>query len=125
MGLIDDTQFHFFHFFPYTALPGNHKDYESLWVDFSNANYDPQTGHDLYHRYLSEMVLADKLGYDGLILNEHHNSQYCMNPAPNLTAAALIPQTTSRSPSRFQSTSAISGHTQSASRGPTDSGPPR
>ena len=68
----------------------------SLWVDFSNANYDPQIGHDLYHRYLSEMVLADKLGYDGLVLNEHHNTQYSMNPAPNLTAAALIPQTKGR-----------------------------
>jgi len=65
-------------------------------VDFSNANYDPQVGHDLYHRYLSEMLLADKLGFDGLVLNEHHNSTYCMNPAPNLTAAALIPQTTGK-----------------------------
>ena len=39
------------------------------------------------------MVLADRLGFDGVVLNEHHNTQYCMNPAPNLTAAALIPQT--------------------------------
>ena len=67
--------------------------YESLWVDFPNSNYDPQTGHALYTRYLSEMVLADRLGFDGLVLNEHHNTQYSMNPAPNLTAAALIPQT--------------------------------
>ena len=70
-------------------------EYESLWVDFPNSNYDPQVGHDLYQRYLSEMVLADELGFDGLILNEHHNTQYSMNPAPNLTAAALIPQTKS------------------------------
>ena len=68
-------------------------DDESLWVDFPNSNYDPKIGHELYNRYLSEMVLADKLGYDGLVLNEHHNTQYSMNPAPNLTAAALIPQT--------------------------------
>ncbi len=93
MGLVDEAEFHFFHFFPYTDLPGDHRRYESLWVDFSNANYDPQVGHDLYNRYLSEMVLADRLGYDGLVLNEHHNTQYSMNPAPNLTAAALIPQT--------------------------------
>ena len=53
----------------------------------------PADGHDLYTRYLSEMVLADQLGFDGLVLNEHHNTQYSMNPAPNLTAAALIPQT--------------------------------
>ena len=93
MGLVDDTEFHFFHFFPYADLPDDHRRYESLWVDFSNANYDPQVGHQLYNRYLSEMVLADRLGYDGIVLNEHHNTQYSMNPAPNLTAAALIPQT--------------------------------
>ena len=93
MGLVDEAEFHFFHFFPYADLPDDHRRYESLWVDFSNANYDPQVGHDLYTRYLSEMVLADRLGYDGIVLNEHHNTQYSMNPAPNLTAAALIPQT--------------------------------
>ncbi len=93
MGLVDEAEFHFFHFFPYTVLPDDHGSYPSLWVDFSNSNYDPQTGHDLYTRYLSEMVLADQLGFDGLVLNEHHNTQYSMNPAPNLTAATLIPQT--------------------------------
>jgi len=93
MGLVDDAEFHFFHFFPYTDLPAGHEKHESLWVDFSNANYDPKVGHQLYDRYLSEMVLADRLGYDGIVLNEHHNTQYSMNPAPNLTAAALIPQT--------------------------------
>ena len=93
MGLVDQAEYHFFHFFPYTDLPADHRERASLWVDFSNANYDPTVGHDLYNRYLSEMLLADKLGYDGLVLNEHHNTQYSMNPAPNLTAAALIPQT--------------------------------
>ncbi len=93
MGLVDQAEFHFFHFFPYTDLPADHRERESLWVDFPNTNYDPHVGHDLYNRYLSEMVIADKLGFDGLVLNEHHNTQYSMNPAPNLTAAALIPQT--------------------------------
>jgi alkanesulfonate monooxygenase SsuD/methylene tetrahydromethanopterin reductase-like flavin-dependent oxidoreductase (luciferase family) len=95
MGLVDQAEFHFFHFFPYTDLPPDHREHPSLWVDFPNTNYDPKTGHELYNRYLSEMLLADKLGYDGLVLNEHHNTQYSMNPAPNLTAAALIPQTKS------------------------------
>ncbi len=93
MGLVDEAEFHYFHFFPYTNLPSDHKDRPSLWVDFPNRYYDPRVGNELYSRYLDEMVLADKLGYDGIVLNEHHNTQYCMNPAPNLTAAALIPQT--------------------------------
>ena len=96
MSYADRAEFHYFHFFPYTGLPVDAADKESLWVDYSNSNYDPKAGHELYNRYLSEMLLADKLGFDGLVLNEHHNTQYTMNPAPNLTAAALIPQTTSR-----------------------------
>ena len=93
MSYADRAEFHYFHFFPYTGLPVDAADKESLWVDYSNSNYDPKAGHVLYNRYLDEMVLADKLGYDGIVLNEHHNTQYTMNPAPNLTAAALIPQT--------------------------------
>ena len=64
-----------------------------MWVDFPNRLYDPVKGHALYTRYLSEYVLADKLGFDGLVVNEHHSTAYSMMPACSLIAAALIPQT--------------------------------
>ena len=41
------------HFLPYVYLPENHKEFRSLWVNFSNKYYDPQKGHALYQRYLS------------------------------------------------------------------------
>jgi alkanesulfonate monooxygenase SsuD/methylene tetrahydromethanopterin reductase-like flavin-dependent oxidoreductase (luciferase family) len=94
MSVLDDVRFNFFHFFPYVPLPADHKKYGSLWVDFSNSHYDPAVGHELYQRYIGELVRADKLGFDGMAINEHHNTPYSMNAAPNLTAAALIPQTT-------------------------------
>ena len=90
----DDLQFYTFHFMHYADLPADHKKYDSLWVDFSNKNFDPQKGHALYQRYMSEMVLADRLGYDGLGINEHHNTVYSLNPVVTIMAAALIPQTT-------------------------------
>jgi alkanesulfonate monooxygenase SsuD/methylene tetrahydromethanopterin reductase-like flavin-dependent oxidoreductase (luciferase family) len=90
---LDDLQFYTMHFMPYVHLPPDHKKYESLWVDFSNRFFDPQKGHELYQRYMSEMVLADQLGYDGLVVNEHHNTVYSMMPVCTLMAAALIPQT--------------------------------
>jgi alkanesulfonate monooxygenase SsuD/methylene tetrahydromethanopterin reductase-like flavin-dependent oxidoreductase (luciferase family) len=96
VSVLDELEFLFFHFMPYVPLPADHKRYESLWVDFSNSNFDPAIGHELYQRYWSELLLADRLGYDGILLNEHHNSPYTLNPAPNLTAAAMIPQTTCR-----------------------------
>ncbi len=61
--------------------------------DFPNKFYDPEKGHELYNRYIGELVLADQLGYDGLVVNEHHNTAYSMMPACSLIAATLIPQT--------------------------------
>jgi len=86
------VRFNFMHFMPYVHLPENHKEFRSLWVDFSNKYYDPEKGHVLYERYLSELVLADTLGFDAVVVNEHHNTAYSMMPAPNLIAAAVIPQ---------------------------------
>ena len=86
-------RFNAMHFMPYVHLPENHKGFKSVWVNFPNKFYDPEKGHDLYQRYLSELILADQLGYDAIVVNEHHNSAYSMMPTPNLIAAALIPQT--------------------------------
>jgi len=96
MSVIDDLKFYFFHFMPYVFLPPDyedHKKYPSMWVDFSNRFYDPVKGNQLYRRYLGEMVLADKLGYDGVVVNEHHNSPYSMMASCTLIAAAIVPQT--------------------------------
>jgi alkanesulfonate monooxygenase SsuD/methylene tetrahydromethanopterin reductase-like flavin-dependent oxidoreductase (luciferase family) len=87
------VRFNFMHFLPYVHLPENHKEFKSLWVDFSNKYYDPKRGHALYQRYLSELVLADRLGFDAIVVNEHHNTAYSMMAAPNLIASAIIPQT--------------------------------
>jgi alkanesulfonate monooxygenase SsuD/methylene tetrahydromethanopterin reductase-like flavin-dependent oxidoreductase (luciferase family) len=86
-------RFNAMHFMPYAHLPDNQKDSKSLWVSFSNKHYDPRLGHDLYDRYIRELVLADQLGYDAIVVNEHHNTVYSMMAAPNLIAGALIPQT--------------------------------
>jgi alkanesulfonate monooxygenase SsuD/methylene tetrahydromethanopterin reductase-like flavin-dependent oxidoreductase (luciferase family) len=86
------ARFDFIHFMHYVHLPENQKDFPSLWVDFPNKYFDPEKGYSLYQRYLSELVLADKLGFDAIVVNEHHNTAYSMMPAPNLIAASLIPQ---------------------------------
>ena len=89
----DDLQFYCMHFMPYVYLPEDHAKYDSTWVDFPNKFYDPKKGHELYKRYIGELVLADQLGYDGLVVNEHHSTAYSMMPACSLIAAALINQT--------------------------------
>jgi len=87
------VRFNAMFFMPYIHLPENHKEFKSLWVDFSNKYYDPEKGHELYNRYLQELVLADRLGFDAIVINEHHNTVYSMMATPNLIAAAIIPQT--------------------------------
>ena len=74
MPILPDTKFYAWHFMPYTALPASVGEQGSLWVDFPNSHFDPVVGHGLYQRYMSELVLADRLGFDGVCVNEHHNT---------------------------------------------------
>jgi len=78
MSDANDVQFYYFHFMPYAHYPEDHKKYEATWVNFPNTIYDPEIGHKLYQRYMSEMVLADRLGFDGICVNEHHATSYSM-----------------------------------------------
>src|ERR1700728_414635 len=79
-----------FHLMPYGAvdLDAIAKN-GSAWVTFSNENYDPEKGAGLYHEYLDQMEFADQLGFDGVCLNEHHQTAYGMMPIPGVLAGAL------------------------------------
>src|ERR1700716_990969 len=87
MSVLDRLKFYFMHFMPYPDIvPGRP---QGQWVDIPNAHFDPLKGHQLYKNYLNEFVLADELGFDGLIVNEHHSTFYSMMPACTLMASAL------------------------------------
>ena len=58
-------------------------------LGLSNAEYDPRIGADLYNRYLDEKVYAEEVGFDGLMLNEHHSTPFCMGGVMNVEAAIL------------------------------------
>ena len=79
-----------FHLMPYLHVDldavGRHG---TAWVTFSNSHYDPVKGAELYHDYLDQMEMADRLGFDGVCLNEHHQTPYGMMPIPGLLAGAL------------------------------------
>ena len=62
-------------------------------MTYPNANFDPSLGSALYARYLDELEYADQLGFDGIAVNEHHQSAYGLMPSPNLMAAALTRRT--------------------------------
>jgi alkanesulfonate monooxygenase SsuD/methylene tetrahydromethanopterin reductase-like flavin-dependent oxidoreductase (luciferase family) len=90
-------EFYNFHLMPWPHLPPNFADnkdeYPTSWVTFSNAHYDPVEGQQLYNRYLDELEYAEKLGFDGVCVNEHHQNAYGTMPAPNVVAAMLARRT--------------------------------
>src|ERR1700731_3317510 len=65
--------------------------YDSIRVSLPNRHYDPRTGADLYHRYLDEWLLAEDEGLD-IMLNEHHQTATCVDPAAPLMLSILARQ---------------------------------
>jgi alkanesulfonate monooxygenase SsuD/methylene tetrahydromethanopterin reductase-like flavin-dependent oxidoreductase (luciferase family) len=84
------VKFYYFHLMPYRM----EHDEPSSWVTLSNRNYDPSVGHVLYNQYLDQFEHAERLGWDGLCVNEHHQNCYGTMPSPNLMAAMLARRTT-------------------------------
>jgi len=81
-----------FHLMPWPHLPASYQG--PAWVRCPNSLYDGRRGHELYNRYLDELVSAERLGFDGVCVNEHHANAYGNMPSPNLMASILARQTT-------------------------------
>ena len=81
--------FHF-HLMPYAHMDLDAiREAGSAWVTLSNKHYDPIKGAELYNEYLDQMEFADHLGFDGLVVNEHHQTAYGLMPTPGVMAGAL------------------------------------
>ena len=80
-----------FHLMPWPDLPADlRQKHPSAWITYSNAHYDPETGRELYERYLGELGYAAAAGFDTVCVNEHHQTPYGLMPSPNLVAMALV-----------------------------------
>ena len=76
--------------FPYAAFPETEADkFPSMRLTFPNTYFDPHTAHDLFKRYLDEYQYAEEVGFDGLMINEHHNTPSCMDVEVNITGGIL------------------------------------
>src|SRR2546421_10645606 len=69
--------------------------YPSLRLGFPNRFFDRDKAAANYQRYLTEYELADQVGYDGLMINEHHSTPSCVDVSVNMTAGILA-RTTKR-----------------------------
>jgi alkanesulfonate monooxygenase SsuD/methylene tetrahydromethanopterin reductase-like flavin-dependent oxidoreductase (luciferase family) len=62
--------------------------YESVRVDLPNRYFDPEKGAALFDRFIAEWQVAEREGLD-IMLNEHHQTPTCVDPAGPLLLTAL------------------------------------
>jgi alkanesulfonate monooxygenase SsuD/methylene tetrahydromethanopterin reductase-like flavin-dependent oxidoreductase (luciferase family) len=62
-------------------------------LDTSNRVYDPKVGAKLYNRYIDEKLFAEEMGFEALMLNEHHSTPFCVQGVTNVEAFILARQT--------------------------------
>ena len=84
-----------FHFMPYRDLPESFPDkLHSAWIDAPWWQYgDANKVTDVYNWSIDELMLAAKLGFDGVGTNEHHQNPYGFMCNPNLFGAILAKMT--------------------------------
>ncbi|MGH7339714.1 MAG: LLM class flavin-dependent oxidoreductase, partial [Candidatus Rokuibacteriota bacterium] len=81
---------YYFSEMPHHEYPDAEGDkYPSLRLAFPNRFFDPGKAAANYQRYLDEYELADQVGFDGLMINEHHSTPSCVDVGVNMTAAVL------------------------------------
>jgi len=84
------TNYYYFSEQPYTGYdPALQDQYPALRLTFPNTNYDPKLASELFSRYHDEYAVADEVGFDGIMINEHHTAPFCMQASINITGAVL------------------------------------
>ena len=82
----------------FSEQPWQKEDWPAAWgsgvMEVSNREYDPFRASGLYNRYLDEKVYAEEMGFDGVMVNEHHSAPFCMNSVANVTSSILARITT-------------------------------
>ncbi len=87
-------QFYYFNLMPYAALDlEERKKYQTAWLNLPSRLYDREDGRALYARWIGDYIKADALGFDGVGVNEHHQTAYGMMPSPIVIASILARET--------------------------------
>ncbi len=83
------------HFMSYPYAPDDFDEkYETAWITVPNKLWDREKSKGLLNGYIDQLAYADTIGFDGMVLNEHHQNIYGLMPSPNIIASALTQKTT-------------------------------
>src|SRR5258708_30183002 len=56
---------------------------------FSNKYFDSAPGNRLYNEFLQHYIMCDELGFDCIMLNDHHNAPFCIHSKTNILTPIL------------------------------------
>ena len=74
---------------PYRDVPEEELIKNRAYFGLSNKYFDSEVGSRLYNEYIDEMVYAEDVGFDAIMLNEHHGTPFCMGAVMNVEASIL------------------------------------
>ncbi len=87
-------KFHWFAEVTYPGLPADFAETQpTAWVTVPPSLQDPLEMGRTYRMFLDLLEHADVEGFDGLAVNEHHQTAGAVTPSPNLLAASLAKNT--------------------------------
>src|SRR5881396_242347 len=81
---------YFFTEMGYTAYPqddARRRGHNNLM--FPNEHFNPERAQQLYGMYFEELQYCTESGFDGVMINEHHNNPLSMMPSVNVIGAVL------------------------------------
>ena len=74
---------------PYYDVPEDEIIKNAGYFGIPNEHFNAEVGGQLYNSYFDEAVYAEQMGFDGVMLNEHHGTPFCMGAVMNIEAAVL------------------------------------
>ncbi|MGA2410703.1 MAG: LLM class flavin-dependent oxidoreductase [Candidatus Binataceae bacterium] len=74
---------------PYRYVPEDEVIKHGAFFGLPNKFFDREKGSQLYNEYLDEAVYAEEVGFDAIMLNEHHGTPFCMGAVMNVEASIL------------------------------------
>src|SRR6201984_584513 len=74
---------------PYLDVPEDEVLKIQSFFGVPNRFFDPVKGAKLLNEYLDDKVMAEELGFDGVMLNEHHGTPFCMGAVMDMEASIL------------------------------------
>ena len=74
---------------PYRYVPEDEVIKHGAFFGLPNRFFDRDKAAQLYDEYLNEAVYAEEMGFDAVMLNEHHGTPFCMGAVMNVEASIL------------------------------------